>query len=116
MKIFPKDAWEVEIRVSPQEIRNIKIGQIVILRTSASSGYRYAQLAGEVKFLSKLPFLDREKKPYFKAYIAFRPSSVTNIHPATYELATGTDVQVDIHAGKKSLIQYLITPICNRKA
>ena len=113
MKILPDDAWEVEVQMNLQEMKNIKIGQHVTLQISAFDDSRYGRMRGQVKSLSTLPFLDRAKKPYFKAYIAFKspcPEKVCHVH----KLAMGMKVQVDIHGEKKSLIQYLIQPVYNR--
>jgi membrane fusion protein, adhesin transport system len=115
MKIIPDDAWEVEIQVPSQEIKNIKIDQSTILKIPAVANYGAGHIVGKVKSLSKLPFLDPNKKPYFKAYIDFKLPFFTKPRHVN-KLAVGMNVQVDVHTGKKSLIQHLIQPIYNRKA
>ncbi len=112
MQILPEDAWEVEAQINPQEMRNLKVGQHVTLKISVFDDSRYGRIEGQVKSLSSLPFLDHLKKPYFKAYIAFKSPYLENTYHA-HKLTIGMKVQVDIQGEKKSLIQYLIQPLYN---
>ena len=110
MQIVPRKAMEVEARVEPKDIGNVKVGQNVRVKVSAFDYAKYGDIPGSLHTISASTFKDEEGKPYYRALVKLSKyhvgdnADVNNITP-------GMTATVDIDTGEKSLFDFFIKPI-----
>jgi len=99
-----------EVRVHPEDIADVKLGDAADIKVSAFDFTRYGKLNGEVSSISPTTFETEDKQLYYKALIKFDPEDAANFKPFT-RLQPGMTVDADIISGSKSLLRYLLKPI-----
>lgn len=99
-----------EVRVHPEDIADVKVGDAADIKVSAFDFTRYGKLKGEVSSISPTTFETEDKQLYYKALIRFEPEDAMTFAPFA-RLQPGMTVDADIISGSKSLLRYLLKPI-----
>ncbi|VEI58130.1 Hemolysin secretion protein D, plasmid [Pasteurella multocida] len=111
MVIVPKqDYLEVEAMISNKDIGFVNVGQDVVIKVEAFPYTRYGYLTGKVKTIS-FDAIDHEQLgPVFAATILIDQSTLL-IEGKTVELMAGMAVSAEIKTGKRSVLDYLFSPL-----
>jgi HlyD family secretion protein len=114
MRIVPvTDALTVEVRIVPQDIDQVYIGQEVLLRFSAFNLRTTPELQGSVTRLS--PDLTRDQQmgvSYYTARIAVDEEELSRL--PHLGLTSGMPVEAFIRTGERTALSYLIKPIADQ--
>ena len=110
--ILPADAPLIaEVKIQPQDIGNISIGQETELVVSTFDPNRFGKAQGKIAFISPGTFVDeKDGSVYFLARVSFdRPSLGTGRYVG--KLSTGMTVSAEIVTRRRSIAQYLLKPV-----
>jgi HlyD family secretion protein/adhesin transport system membrane fusion protein len=99
-----------EVRVKPQDIADVKVGDKAEIKVSAFDFTRYGKLKGEVSSISATTFETDEHQLFYKAVIRLDPARSAAFAPYS-RLQPGMTVDADIISGSKSLLRYLLKPV-----
>jgi HlyD family secretion protein/adhesin transport system membrane fusion protein len=99
-----------EVRVKPEDIANVKVGDEAEIKVSAFDFTRYGKLKGHVSSISATTFETDEHQLYYKAVIRLDPADAATFAPFS-RLQAGMTIDADILSGSKSLLRYILKPI-----
>lgn len=111
MSIVP-DNYEMvaEVKIKPEEIAKLHIGQAVNLKVTAFDYSIYGDLEGKITFISPDTITDENTGEDF--YIIHVKSKVNYLNNnEKYKIKVGMMVNADILVGKKSIMSFLLKPI-----
>lgn len=97
-----------EIKVSPENISKIKIGQHVKLKISAYDTMAYGYLEGVVSNISPST-ITNESNSYYPCRVEITPSSLSHIK--NQPLLPGMQVSGGFFLGRTTVFKYLLKPI-----
>jgi HlyD family secretion protein len=111
MSIVPAlDSLEIESRVRPQDIDQIKLGQPAILRFTAFNVRTTPELNGKVSRISADVSEDQKTGAhYFTVRIAVDPDELARL--GALKVITGMPVESFIHTKPRTVISYLVRPL-----
>ena len=110
MKIVPTDGnLLAEVRVSPQDIGHVRVGQSAAVKVSAFDVARLGDVAGEITQLSPSTFIDDQGNPYYRARILLGQNYV-GAAADNNVIQPGMVVTADVQTGARSILQYLAGP------
>lgn len=111
MQIVPDDVkLQAEVRISPDDIGYLHLGQKVNLKISSYDFARYGYAKGTLSRISAFSTLDETEKPYFKGWVALDKNYLGS-EESRFPLMPGMVVSADILTGEKTLLAYLADPI-----
>lgn len=116
LQIIPLDEeLFVESRVRPSDIAHVRYGQEATIKLSAYDYTTYGTLKGRVNFISADTFKDErvreaEQEPHYKVTLSIDMASMRN-RQAQIEIRPGMQALVELHTGKKTVLQYLMKPL-----
>jgi len=111
MQIVPDDVeLQAEVRISPDDIGYLHLGQKVNIKVSSYDFSRYGYAKGTLSRVSAFSTLDEREQPYFKGWVSLEKSYLGN-EESQFPLMPGMVVSADILTGKKTLLAYLADPI-----
>lgn len=111
MQIVPDDVkLQAEVRISPDDIGYLHLGQKVNLKISSYDFARYGYAKGTLSRISAFSTLDETEKPYFKGWVALDKNYLGS-EESRFPLMLGMVVSADILTGEKTLLAYLADPI-----
>jgi HlyD family secretion protein len=106
---------ELEAEVRPQDIGKVSVGSSVRIKLNAYPFQKYGTLEGQVRNISE-DTLQRQKQSaeaegstYYRARIIVY-GKLRGVH-AGFRLIPGMEVQAEIKAGRRRIIEYLIYPL-----
>jgi len=99
-----------EVRVKPQDIADMQVGDKAEVKVSAFDFTRYGKLKGEVISISPTTFETADHQLYYTAVIRLDPKRSAAFAPYS-RLQAGMTVDADIISGSKSLLRYLLKPV-----
>jgi HlyD family type I secretion membrane fusion protein len=99
-----------EVRVKPQDIADVHVGDKADIKVSAFDFTRYGKLKGEVASISPTTFETEDQQLFYKAVIRLDPKRSAAYAPYS-RLQPGMTVDADIISGSKSLLRYLLKPV-----
>ena len=110
MEIVPLNhQLEASVKISPQDIGHLKVGQSVQLKFSTFDFSRYGSMEGKLEQISPTTFAAEDGSRYYRGRVsldkAFVGSNPNNI------VLPGMTVMADIITGEKSILQYMLKPI-----
>jgi HlyD family secretion protein/adhesin transport system membrane fusion protein len=103
------DKLEVSVKIAPQDIGHIKLGQDVQVKVSSYDFSRYGFIKGKISQISASTFADENGGRYYQANINLDKNYVGD-NPNNVVLA-GMTVMADVITGEKTILQYLLKPI-----
>ena len=114
--LIPLDGTiELEAEIRPQDIGKVTVGSKVRIKLNAYPFQKYGTLDGEIRNISE-DTLQRQKQSaeqdgasYYRARIT--TSGQLRGVPAGFRLIPGMEVQAEIKAGRRRIIEYLIYPL-----
>ncbi len=105
---------EVEIlinaRVKPEDIASIYPGQVAQVSLSAYDVSRYGNLEGTVQRIAANTTEEENQLPYYQTMVAI-PSAKLSKSDEEVEIIPGMSVVVDIIGKKRSVLNYIFTPL-----
>lgn len=111
VSIVPIDQELVlETRVRPEDIGFLKIGQEATVKFTTFNYSRYGSVKGKLTHLSATTFEDEQGESFYKGKVTLSQAYVGD-DPQRNLILPGMTVTVDIHSGKKTLLDYLLKPI-----
>jgi HlyD family secretion protein/adhesin transport system membrane fusion protein len=99
-----------EVRIRPEDIADVKVGDKADVKVSAFDFTRYGKLKGEVQSISPTTFETEDHQLFYKAVIRLDPKRSAGFTPYA-RLQPGMTVDADIISGSKSLLRYLLKPV-----
>lgn len=111
MEIIPlDDRLLIEARMSPRDIAFIHPGQRASVKITAYDYSIYGDLEGEVTSISPDTIRD-EVNPEVYYYRVFIRTDSGQLKGRETPIAPGMTATVDIHTGKKTVLEYLLKPL-----
>jgi len=111
MDIVPSnDSLVIEGHVSPVDVGYVKVGQKATVKITTYDYVRYGGLEGQVTVLAPDATSDRNGKQYFRVVVQ-TDKSYLGATPSEYPISPGMEATIDIHTGKRSVLQYLVSPV-----
>ncbi|MBL1234487.1 MAG: HlyD family type I secretion periplasmic adaptor subunit [Rhodobiaceae bacterium] len=104
------DELVAEVKVSPNDIGHIALGDPAQIKITTYDPARYGSLEGTVKKISATTFRDEDGEPYYKTVIALN-STYVGREAAQHAVLPGMVVNAEIITGSKSLTRYLLKPV-----
>ena len=110
--ILPADAPLIaEVKILPQDIGNITVGQETELVVSAYDPNRFGKAKGTIAFISPGTFVDETNgSVYFLARVTFDQAELGSGRYVG-QLSTGMTVSAEIVTRRRSISQYLLKPV-----
>jgi len=110
VELVPQDdQLIVEAKVSPKDIAFIRVGQSAILKFSAYDYTIYGGMSAEVQHISADAITNEKDETYYLV----RLETKEHIGNAELDIIPGMIVQVDILTGKKTVLNYILSPLFN---
>ncbi len=111
MLIVPDaDQLSVELRVNPQDIDQIQIGQSTVLRLSTLNQRSTPELVGKVTRIAADASTDqRTGQSFFLIRIAMPPEEIVKL--GDIRLLPGMPVEAFVQTGERTMISYLTKPL-----
>jgi HlyD family secretion protein len=116
MLIVPdEEGLAVEVKVSPQEIDHLHLGQRANLRFSAFNQRTTPEIEGEVSLISADATVEqRTGASYYVVRLKVPPAQLERLGPV--KLIAGMPVESFIMTGERSLASYLLRPVSEQMA
>jgi len=112
MEIVPLDRNLVaEVRIPPQHIGHLKIGQEVHVKFSSYDFSRYGFVPGKLDRISATTFEGERGERFYRGRILLSENHVGR--DPSNNIMPGMTVMADIVTGRKTILQYLLKPINN---
>ncbi|MFY9829491.1 MAG: HlyD family type I secretion periplasmic adaptor subunit [Rhodoplanes sp.] len=107
------DSLEVETKVQPQDIDQIRIGQPAALRFTAFNMRTTPELNGQVSRVSADVSEDQKTGVrYFTVRIAVPPEELAKL--GNFKIISGMPVEAFIHTNSRTVISYLVRPLTDQ--
>lgn len=106
------DSLVVEAKLPTQDVGYIQIGQTAVLRLASMDARRFGEINGKVIRISPDTLDTKEGRPYYKIRIAIG-ERVFNKKGNLYRLQPGLILNVSIHTGERTVMEYLFSPYLN---
>ncbi len=108
LRIVPvEDYLEVEVRIPPNEIGRVAIGQSVVVKISSYEFSRFGTVSGKLTTLSSSVLMDEQNNPYYRGGVSLTRYFVGD-QPGKHPIMSGMQAQVDILLGEKTVLKGLI--------
>ena len=116
MLIVPDaDTLIVEVKIAPQDIDQLWLGQLATLRFSSFNQRTTPEIEGEISLISAdLSQDQRTGVSYYTARILLRPEEVARL--GNVKLVPGMPVDAFIQTGGRTALSYLIKPLRDQAA
>jgi len=116
MLIVPDaDTLTVEVKIAPQDINQLFVGQAATLRFSSFNQRTTPEIEGEVSLIS--PDLTQDQRTgisYYTARIMLKPEELARL--GSVKLVPGMPVDAFIQTGRRTALSYLIKPLRDQAA
>jgi HlyD family secretion protein/adhesin transport system membrane fusion protein len=109
-RVVPTDDLVAEVRVRPEDVASVKLGDRAELKVSAYDFNKYGKIDGQVAEISPTTFQDEEThRYYYRTLIRYDDKRAPGRRP--WQLQPGMTVDAEIITGEKTLLRYLMKPI-----
>ncbi|WP_201864488.1 HlyD family type I secretion periplasmic adaptor subunit [Microvirga soli] len=114
MLIVPEaDELAIEVKVAPQDIDQLTIGQEAVLRLSAFNRRTTPEIKGTVSRVAADLIQDQKAgTAYYTARIAVEHDEMTRLHEL--KLVPGMPVEAFIQTGQRTALSYLVKPLSDQ--
>ena len=110
-EIVPAEAkYLVRAQVLPQNVKDVQPGQIARISLAAYDPSRYGVIMGVVRQVSGNTTQPENAMPFYETVIAIPEVAFTK-SSKTPVITAGMPLQVDILGGKRTIMNYIMTPI-----
>lgn len=115
MQIVPsRERLLIEARLDPLDIGHVEVGQRAVAKISTYDFVRYGGLEGTVVNIAADADTDERGRHYFRVVVETGDSSLGD--DGDLPIIPGMIATVDIHTGKKRVIDYLIQPVLKTRS
>ncbi|MEQ8506027.1 MAG: HlyD family type I secretion periplasmic adaptor subunit [Rhodospirillales bacterium] len=115
LEIVPTgDKLVIEARLNPTERGFIVEGQPAVVKISTYDFVRYGGLDGHVIAVAPDASTDENGAPYFRVVVQTDKTYLGNAE-GLLPITPGMEATVDIHTGRKSVMDYLVKPVLKLK-
>lgn len=104
----------VEARLAPQDVDQVRVGQMAEVRFSAFRQRDMPKIEGQLATLSADRLLDEgteQKQPYYLARILITPKGMQDLAKLNLELVPGMPADVLVKTGERTFWHYLTAPL-----
>lgn len=104
----------VEARLLPQDVDQVRVGQMAEVRFSAFRQRDMPKIEGQLATLSADRLLDEgaeQKQPYYLARILITPKGLQDLAKLNLELVPGMPADVLVNTGQRTFWHYLTAPL-----
>jgi HlyD family secretion protein len=114
LQVVPdSEELQVEVRVQPNDIDQVRNGQKAFVRLSAFNQRITPQLSGEVSYVSADTSHDQQTNAsYFSARVTL--PDVERVKIANLQLVAGMPAEIFMQTGSRSMLSYLFKPIADQ--
>ncbi|GLQ07190.1 HlyD family type I secretion periplasmic adaptor subunit [Sneathiella chinensis] len=110
MDIVPSsDKLVVEARLNPADRGFVRVGQEAMVKLTSYDYFTYGGLKGKVANIAADASSDENGNPYFKVIV--ETDEVQGPDQGGFLVTPGMQALVDIHTGRKPVIDYLLQPV-----
>lgn len=110
MEVVPLDKpLEVQVKISPQDIGHLKVGQAVQVKFSTYDFSRYGFVKGTLDQISATTFQGDKGERFYQGRILLDQNYVGN--DPDNVVMPGMTVMADVITGEKTILQYMLKPI-----
>ena len=110
-EIVPLDAEHVvRARLLPQDVADVTLGQLARISLSAYDVSRYGALKGSVIHVASNTTEEQNVPPYYETLIEIGDKGFPNSNVVP-DIVPGMQVTVDIIGGKRTVLDYILSPI-----
>ena len=110
MEVVPLDkSLEVQVKISPQDIGHLKVGQPVQVKFSTYDFSRYGFVKGTLDQISATTFQGDKGERFYQGRILLDQNYVGN--DPNNVVMPGMTVMADVITGEKTILQYMLKPI-----
>ncbi|MAE50702.1 MAG: secretion protein HlyD [Micavibrio sp.] len=110
MEIVPTHKnLEIAVKISPQDIGHLKLGQPVQVKFSSFDFSRYGSVKGHLKKISPTTFSGDTGERYYQGQVLLEQNYVGN-NPDNI-IIPGMTVMADVITGEKTILEYMLKPI-----
>jgi len=111
MEIVPTgDKLVVEAKLNPTDRGYVSEGQDAMVKVTTYDFVRYGGLQGTVTHVAPDSSTDENRAPYFRVIVT-TDRTYLGQHEGQLPITPGMQATVDIHTGRKSVLDYLIKPV-----
>lgn len=111
MEIVPTgDKLVVEAKLSPTDRGYVNEGQSAMVKVTTYDFVRYGGLQGIVTHVAPDSSTDENRAPYFRVIVT-TDKTYLGQNEGQLPITPGMQATVDIHTGRKSVLEYLIKPV-----
>lgn len=106
----------IEAQLSPQDIDQVRIGQIAEVRFPSFRQRDLPRIDGRLISVSADRLVDEadgRKVPYYLARVDISPAGVQALTNAKLVLLPGMPAEVLVNTGERTMLQYLVAPVSN---
>ena len=110
-EIVPSEAeYLVRAQINPQDIADVQPGQVARISLAAYDPSRYGVVMGVVRRVASNTTQPENAMPFYETIIAIPEVAFTK-SPDEPLISSGMPLQVDILGGKRTVMEYIMTPI-----
>jgi len=110
-EIVPAEAqYMVRAQILPQDVADVQPGQVARISLAAYDPSRYGVIMGVVRQVAGNTTQPENAMPFYETVIAIPEVAFTK-SPETPVITAGMPLQVDILGGKRTIMNYIMTPI-----
>ncbi len=111
VEIVPSEAeYLVRAQINPQDIADVQPGQVTRISLAAYDPSRYGVIMGVVRRVSTNTTQPENAMPFYETIIAIPEVAFTKSSDEPV-ISSGMPLQVDILGGKRTVMEYIMTPI-----
>ncbi len=100
----------VDVRIAPQDVGHLSLGQPVQVRVSSYDFGRYGSVSGRLESISATTFVGDRGERFYQGRVRLEQNHV-GTDPQTNTILPGMTVMADIITGEKTILDYLLKPI-----
>jgi len=116
MEIVPiNDTYLIETNIRPEDIGFIHSDQLATIKFTAYDFAMYGGMSGEVEYIGVDTITNERGETYYPVRIRAASNTMISKNGKQLEIIPGMQAQVDILAGRKTVLDYLMTPLRRAK-
>ena len=113
VELVPRDGkLVVDARLPVQDIGYVRADQPVVVTLAGGDASRFGHIEGRVRTISPDTLLDANKQSYYKVRVEL-PVTRFDYGGKTYELFPGVRVTCSILTGRRTILDYVFSPVLN---
>ncbi|MGA0347242.1 MAG: HlyD family type I secretion periplasmic adaptor subunit [Alphaproteobacteria bacterium] len=108
------DQLVIEVKLDPVNVGYVRLGQLAVVKIETYDFIRYGTIEGYVDKIAADTSLDRNGMPFYPVIIRTKKNYVGDVENKLM-ITPGMRATVDIHTGKKTIMEYLVSPVLKKQ-